>query len=42
MEKRRESKLDTVVFEKDGVPETRSISLAESDKHTVISITLKH
>ncbi|MEC1393377.1 DUF2606 family protein [Bacillus velezensis] len=31
-----------VVFEKDGVPETRNISLAESDKHTVISITLKH
>ncbi|ANB83009.1 MULTISPECIES: DUF2606 family protein [Bacillus amyloliquefaciens group] len=31
-----------VVFEKDGVPETRNMSLAESDKHTVISITLKH
>ncbi|MEC3796104.1 hypothetical protein A6g_14500 [Bacillus velezensis] len=31
-----------VVFEKDGVPETRNISLAEKDKHTVISITLKH
>ncbi|AWD86779.1 MULTISPECIES: DUF2606 family protein [Bacillus] len=31
-----------VVFEKDGVPETRNMSLAENDKHTVISITLKH
>ncbi|OIK19662.1 DUF2606 family protein [Bacillus amyloliquefaciens] len=31
-----------IVFEKDGIPETRDISLAESDKHTVISFTLKH